>query len=170
MAIMEAEIICVPKLVDVDAEFVNPFLTAAHEALVSLGGAPAQRGELALTMQDEFSDDVMVEFQVEGELRGVVFFCMDEETAKRSVSAILRGIIVEEIDEMAQSSLEEFSIRVSEKAKRQLLKLGYKVNVRSRLLLKEGARLPDFFPFLTVGLTTRCGEMLAFFNISRTAR
>ncbi|MEW6201557.1 MAG: hypothetical protein AB1546_06260 [bacterium] len=170
MAIMEAEIVCVPKLMDVDAEFVNPFLAAAHDALVSLGRTPAQRGELALTMQDEFSDDVVVELQVEGELHGVVFFCMDEETAKRSVSAILRGIIIEEMDEMAQSSLEEFSIRVSEKAKRQLLKLGYKVNVRSRLLLNERAQLPDFFPFLTVCLTTRCGEMLAFFNLTKTVK
>jgi len=168
MILENSEINCVLKLQEVDAGFVNPFLVAAHETLLSLVGSPAQKWELILTEKEQFTDDVAIEMKVEGGLQGMVLICMDEETAKRFVSSTLHGIKVESLDEMAQNSLEEFSIRATEKAKRQLLKLGHMVNVRTRMFTNEPVKLPRIFPFLTVILTTRCGEIRVFFNLIRT--
>ncbi|MEW5947593.1 MAG: hypothetical protein AB1742_15495 [bacterium] len=161
------ELSCVPELLELDAEFVNPFIVAANETLVALSNKPATKGRLVLTRMRAFENDTSIVMKIDGGLQGAVVFCMEERTAKEFVSSILYGVPVETLDDMARNSLEEFSIRVSQKAKDRLIKLGYMTNVRSSVFIKDKFRLSQDFPFLTLHLNTGCGDIQVFFNLTR---
>lgn len=161
-------ITCNTKLSDVDKDFINPFLSAVHEAFLDLGKYPAEKGELTLKGVECFSDDIMILMRVEGGLRGSVVFCMDEETTKKFVSSFLMGLPVSQVDNMALNSMKEFSIRVSERAKKHLGKLGHLANVRHEVVFKQLVSLTQASPFLTLSLNTPHGPVKVFFNIART--
>lgn len=161
-------ITCTSKMSDVDKDFINPFLRAAHEVFLDLGKYPVQKGELTLKGMECFADDIMILMNVEGGLKGSVVFCMDEDTSKKFVSSFLMGIQVSQVDTMALNSLREFSIRVSEKAKRLLGELGHLTNVRHEVVFKQLLSLSQTSPFLTLSLSTPHGPVKVFFNIVRT--
>lgn len=155
-------------MLDVDKDFINPFLLAAHEAFLDLGRYPVQKGELTLKGMECFSDDIMILMSVEGGLRGSVVFCMDEDTTKKFASSFMMGVPVSQVDSMAINSLREFSIRVSEKAKKHLGTLGHLTNVRHEVVFKQLVSLSQASPFLTLSLNTPHGAVKVFFNIVRT--
>ena len=153
------------SLKNLDAEFVNPFLTALHGTLSTLGNQVASKGGLSLTEIDCLESDTIILLRIDGSVLGAVIISMDETTTLRIASTFLRGIPVDSIDEMVKSSLEEFSIRVSEKAKLQLINKGYLTNVHYEIIYGTQVCLAAKTPFLRVPFSTQHGTMEVLVNL-----
>lgn len=161
-------IVCSTALKDVDVDFLNPFLLAVHETFLSLGNYPAVKGELTLTGIDRFNDDIMIVLIVDGGLKGTVVLSMDEATSKKFVSSFLMGLPVSIVDSMALNSLKEFSIRISEKARIHLGKMGHTTNLKHEVMFKQLVSVGRLAPFLTLSLNTKYGPVKVFFNIQKS--
>lgn len=155
------------KLREVQAEFVNPFLTALSQTLKTMGGTSANKGSLELVKADTFRGDTHIFLRVEGSIKGIVILEMPRELAKKFVSLFLFGVPIEELDEMAKNSLEEFSIRVSERARRQLVDRGYHANVSSFINIEKPLRFSGNRQFIVIPIDTEHGAFKVFFNVMK---
>lgn len=88
------------------ADFINPFISAAVEVLQKETGAEVKRGEISLEKSAYTSHDVTVLIGVTGMLQGLVLYGFPEATAKNIVEAIL-GERVAVLDEMVVSAMAE---------------------------------------------------------------
>ena len=163
---MEQEIDCKIDLREVDAEFVNPFLRASFDVLAALGNKPTQKGKLTLHRLTSIKHDASILFRINGSVRGVVVFGMKEDTALNFASSFLMGIPVEHLDDMAVSSLEEFALRVTEKAKSRLIRQGMLANVTYSFYSKKDLKFAEGTQFLHVPFITTYGPIQIFMNLS----
>ena len=167
---MGEDILCKFELRDVEAEFVNPFLTAFQETLVSLGSKPSSKGRLKLIETSLLANDVAVLLRISGGVQGAVIFGMKEDVALRFVSGCLMGMAVDSLDSMAQSSLEEFSLRISSKAREQLVDKGFLCNVSHSVNFGRALRFADKTQFLHVIYHTEHGDLDVLINLARSAK
>jgi len=158
------------KLKEIEANFVNPFLSAMYETLVSMGRTKSQRGTASLDRKGSFDSEVIIAIKVDGEISGLAVVLIDRETAMKMVSSFLLGVPVMEMDEMAQNAIREFALRTCEKAKRQLQERGYHSNVSHAVNFSEPLNLPRQLGFVSVPYTTDHGKLQVLFNITRTSR
>ena len=107
------------------ADFVNPFVKAAHDVLRSeLRIQDLGRGDLALQSSSYTSDEVTVMVGVVGELQGVVLYGMSERTAKNMVSAMLDEIYPV-FDRTVESAIAELGNVVTGAASQELELAGF---------------------------------------------
>jgi chemotaxis protein CheX len=156
------------RLREVDVEFVNPFLTAIHDTLKSMGQTVAQKGTLSLIKADTLKGDALIFLRVEGAVKGIVVLELPGELVKKFVSLFLLGVPIVEIDEMAKNSLAEFSIRISEIARRKLLKQGFHANVFSHVNFHTPLSFRTDRQFIVIQFITEHGEFKLFFNVMKT--
>lgn len=155
------------SLKPIDAEFINPFLTALHGTLSDLGNQEAFKGETSLLKLNRYANDTMILIEINGEIHGAVILAMDADTTKHIASALLRGIPVDTLDDMVKSSLDEFSMRISEKAKVQLVNKGMLTKVASRVTYSKVFSFAGQTPFLRVPYTTKLGNLEVLVNLQK---
>jgi CheY-specific phosphatase CheX len=155
------------KLREVQAEFVNPFLSALGYTLKTMGRASANKGMIALERANTFRGDAQILLRVDGTIKGFVILEMPETLARKFVSLFLFGLPIKELDAMARNSLEEFSIRVSERARRQLIDRGYLASVSSFVNFKKPLHFSGDKQFIVVPIDTEHGDFKVFFNVMK---
>ena len=94
-------------------------------------------------------------------------FLSGAATTLRIASSFLMGIPVDTIDDMVKSSLDEFSIRVCEKARIQLINKGYLANVNYRISYDKPVSLTSRPPFLSIPFQTQHGQIDVFINLTK---
>ncbi|HOC91885.1 MAG TPA: chemotaxis protein CheX [bacterium] len=156
------------RLREVEADFVNPFLAALHQTLQSMGHTSARKGCLSLVKSDKINGDALVYLRVDGAIKGLVVLQLPEIVAKKLISIFLFGLPVFELDEMAKNCLREFSLRISELARGQLVKKGYLANVFSQISVQKPIEFSRDRQFLVVPLETDHGEFKVYFNVIKT--
>lgn len=164
---MGEDLLCKLHLKDVEAEFVNPFLLAFQETLVSLGNKPSSKGDLRLMETDRLQHDVSVLLRISGGVQGAVLFGMTEPVACKFASCCFMGIMVDKMDEMARSSLDEFSLRISKKARDQLVSKGFLCNVNHSVSYGNAIRFSEKTQFLCVTYHMEHGDLDVMVNLSR---
>lgn len=164
---MGEDILCKFQLKDVEAEFVNPFLTAFQETLVSLGNKPSARGGLKLMEATLLEYDVAVLLRISGGVQGAVIFGMAESVACKFASGCLMGMAVETLDRMSRSALEEFSLRISKKARDQLVGKGFFCNVSHSVNFGRALRFSEQTQFIHVTYRMEHGNLDVLVNLSR---
>lgn len=164
---MTEDLLCKLHLRDVEAEFVNPFLVAFQETLVSLGNKPSSKGELKLVETDLLQYDVAALLRISGGVQGAVIFGMSEPVACKFASCCLMGIMVDTMDQMARSSLDEFSLRISKKARDQLVHKGFFCNVTHSVSYGRAIRFSEKTQFLHVTYHMEHGNLEVMVNLSR---
>jgi chemotaxis protein CheX len=166
----DQDIICGIELKEVEAEFVNPFLTALFDTLTALGSKPREKGRLTLKMLSRIQFDASVLLRISGSLHGAVIFGMTEEVALKFASAFLMNIPVESLDDMAKSALVEFSLRVTEKAKARLIDKGFHTNVSYSFYHNKALKFADDTSFLQVPFNTEHGTIRVLINLSKNLK
>jgi chemotaxis protein CheX len=122
-------------------ELVNPFLLAAGEVLASEAGVKVSRGPLSLERDVYETDHVTVLVSVIGEVWGMAFYGMSQDTAKGILSRML-GQEVTAFDELAQSGIGELGNVITGKATTKLAEQGYNANISvPTLIIGKGSRI-----------------------------
>ncbi len=154
---------------EVEADFVNPFLTALNITLKSMtmGQSIPHKGALSLVSSNSLAGDILISLRVEGMIKGLVVLSIQDEISKKLVSSFLFGVPIVELDEMAKNSLMEFSLRIAEVAHTQLINQGYAANVTFHINYNKPVQFSREHQFLVVPLKTEQGQFNIFFNIMK---
>lgn len=156
------------QLREIEAAFVNPFLSSVHSVLDKMGNINSHRQDVRLEEISSFSGDVLVIMKVDGTITGLVIIKLSEETMKKLVSRFLFGVPIVEIDEMVTNSLKEFILRIAEKARKKLIEGEYHSNVTHGITLGKPLNFANKLEFIAVTYETDCGTLKVYFNIMKT--
>jgi len=96
-----------------DVKMVAPFVDAFFEILLQYGFSKVKRGNLSLKDKLLATNEVTAFIGLSEDIRGIVAFSMNQETAKGIASMMMMGVPVEEFDEMAQSAISEMANMVT---------------------------------------------------------
>lgn len=92
-------------MVALNVEHINPFLLAATKVLKDMCGIDTTVGK-PYVKETEFTDKTLViMIGVTGEMRGQVLIAFEEKVACSIASAMMMGMPVSEMDEMATSAI-----------------------------------------------------------------
>lgn len=89
------------------AEYINPFIEAAQEVLKTLLGTDTKLGKIYLKSSPFSVCDMIIMIGVVGKIRGQVCLELTFETAGKIASAMMGGMTVVEMDEIATSAIAE---------------------------------------------------------------
>ncbi len=143
-----------------NVHFLNPFIEAASEVLLSETRYTFSRGDLRLEKDHYHTDDVTVILSLVGEVWGSVFYGMSEKTALTLASKIL-GETLPVFDSLAQSGVAELGNVITGRAGVKLASNGYEATISPPTLLKgKGATISTLdFTRLVVPLVSECGSI-----------
>ncbi len=91
------------------AEYINPFIKASAEILKQTTQLDFTTGAPYLKSSPFGADDIVIMVGITGELRGQAVLTMSNDAARTIASAMMMGMPVDTIDEMATSALSELS-------------------------------------------------------------
>lgn len=83
------------------AEYINPFIEAAQEVLKALLETDAKLGKIYLKPSPFTVCDMIIMIGVVGKIRGQICLELTLETAVKIASAMMGGMTVDEMDEIA---------------------------------------------------------------------
>ena len=89
------------------AEYINPFIEAAQEVLKTLLETDTKLGKIYLKSSPFSVCDMIIMIGVVGKIRGQVCLELTFETAGKIASAMMGGMTVVEMDEIATSAIAE---------------------------------------------------------------
>src|SRR5258708_18996015 len=124
----------VVPLRQIRADFVNPFLHAASEVLLSEIGEDPTRGPIRLDPSDSTGHDVSVLIGVTGQVTGIVLLGFAEATACALAGRIL-GRPFDTFDELAASGIGDLGNVIVSRAATLLAEAGYASNVTPPTLI-----------------------------------
>ena len=123
-----------------DARFVNCTIAALLSVLPQLGFKNVVRGKVFA--KEQFIDSLGVAVNVvTSQPAGNIVFNMTEESAKRLSSVMLNGAAVEELDDLAQSTICEMVNMVSSNAANSLNKSGIEIQLASPALAQCNSKV-----------------------------
>ena len=88
-------------------KYINPFLQAFVNIMPQFGLTEISRRSVSLKGRTIKSPGVIVIIGLLGEVKGNVIYGMTEEDAKKVASAMMVGMPVNDLDELAQSAISE---------------------------------------------------------------
>lgn len=90
-------------------KYLIPFIEGLEGTLSQFGVGGFERGAFEIKESMVVKKDITTIIGLVGDIRGNIAFSFAEDTAKKICSAMMMGMPVNEIDEMAQSALRELS-------------------------------------------------------------
>lgn len=111
-----------------DVEMLKPFVEGAAEVLQIEVKTTVDKGNLTLQKSALTTNEVTVMLNLVGDIRGVVLFCLSQETGLKMVSRILEQEFTE-FDSMAQSGIAELGNVITGRSTVKLSKAGYRVDI-----------------------------------------
>lgn len=90
-----------------NADHINPFVSVSCDILKQVCNIDANRGQIYIKKAPIQSERVTILVGLAGEIRGQVFFNMEEGVACSIASAMMMGMPVPKLDEMSKSAIAE---------------------------------------------------------------
>ncbi|MTV48894.1 chemotaxis protein CheX [Heliobacillus mobilis] len=90
-------------------KYISPFLEALKNVISQFGVTDIRFGKPERKETMHVDTDITAVLGLVGNLRGNVAYSMSSETAKKTVSAMMYGMPVEEIDSIARSAIGEMA-------------------------------------------------------------
>lgn len=90
-----------------NAEHINPFVSVSCDILKQVCNIDANRGQIYIKKSPIQSERVTILVGLTGEIKGQVFFSMEERVACSIASAMMMGMPVPKLDEMSKSAIAE---------------------------------------------------------------
>ncbi|NPV87574.1 MAG: chemotaxis protein CheX [Anaerolineae bacterium] len=143
-----------------NVKYLIPFVEAAYEVLQAEANVQMQRGQLALDKGAYITDEITVILSLVGDVLGMVFYSMSEETALKIVSGVL-GEELKEMDALAQSGVAELGNVITGRASVKLSHTGFESTISPpTLMIGKGALISTLdIPRLVVPLKGDPGEL-----------
>jgi len=143
-----------------NVKFLNPFIEAAYETLLAEAKTEIKRGNLSLKNEPFITDDVTVILSLVGQVEGLVFYSMNEQTALGLSSSML-GEPLQDFSELAQSGIAEMGNVITGMASVKIADAGYESNISPpALLLGKGSRISTMdFARIIVPLESSLGRI-----------
>lgn len=151
------------------AEFVNPFVTAAFQVLLTETRAEVSKGNVALEDSPLVSDEVTVLIGVVGRAQGLVLYGMSEKTAKNLVS-IMTGEQIAVFDALAESAVAELGNVITGLASGELERAGYPCKIAPpSVVVGKGTSISTLsIKRLTIPLETKYGAITVHVALRET--
>ncbi len=148
------------KVVNMNVNFLNPFIDAAIEVLKVEVGVAVTRGNLELQKSALTTDDITVLIHLVGQVHGVVLYGIPMTTGLKMVSAIL-GQEFTEFDSLAQSGVAELGNVITGRATVKLSQAGYQSNISPPALITgRNVQISTLdFPRIVVPLDSELGNL-----------
>lgn len=144
----------------ISVEALNPFLSAACNAIQQTTEELPAKGQLSVLGQASTSQQVNVVIRVNGGLEGVVLIAMSFITADRFASVMLDQP-VKNFDQAAATAIADLVNGISSRAKLLLQEAGMRCELGSPAVIK-GTRVDIsgmFIPAVVVPIETSLGEI-----------
>ena len=90
-----------------NAEHINPFVSVSCDILKQVCNIDANRGQIYIKKSPIGNERVTILVGLAGEIKGQVFFNMEEKVACSIASAMMMGRTVSELDDMSKSAIAE---------------------------------------------------------------
>lgn len=141
-----------------EAKYINPFFESFLKTLGQFGVMDVKRGNIRKKDKLYVDLDVTTVICLKGNLQGNVALSMNQDTAKKLVSAMMMGMGISVIDDMAKSAIGEFSSIMAGTASTMIASLGIKFQISPPIVLLEYS---DINPFetLAIDFETQIGKI-----------
>jgi len=152
----------------ISVEALNPFLSAACNALQQVTEEVPAKGQLSVLGQASTSQQVNVVLRVTGGLEGVVLIAMSFITADRFASVMLDQP-VKNFDQAAATAIAELVNSIASRAKVMLQEAGMRCELGPPAVIK-GSRVDIsgmFVPAVVVPIETTLGEVLLTIGVRK---
>jgi len=90
-----------------NVEFINPFIESSDKIIKEVTGLSPNLGKLYVKQTDYTTQDVIVLIGLTGEIHGSVVINLSKVLACNIASAMMMGMPVPELDEIAKSAISE---------------------------------------------------------------
>lgn len=118
-----------------DIKHINPFIDSCLNIMPQLGFKEIKKQGISIKEKTISSLGVMLTLGLVGDIKGVVSYSFNEESAKKIASIMMMGLPVVSLDDMAQSALLELSNMLTANASTNFSTLGINVNISTPTLM-----------------------------------
>ena len=92
-----------------DVKYVTPFIVGFNTVMPQMGFTTVRKGVLQARKKTFMGSGIITIVGMAGHLKGNVVYVMDNESAKKIASVMMKGAPIEELDSMAISALGELA-------------------------------------------------------------
>jgi chemotaxis protein CheX len=112
-----------------NVEYINPFINVSVSLIKMICNADVNRGQIFIKNSPFTAKSVVIIIGVAGEFKGQVFFSMDESTACKIASAMMFGMEVNALEEMAKSAIAELGNVIMGNVSTEFYNNGIKIDI-----------------------------------------
>lgn len=116
---------------------------AAMETLAMVCGQELQQGDMYKHRRTSIPDSIAVKLNLTGDRNGSVLIRFSEENAKKTASAMMMGMPIEELDDMALSALAELGNMIMGGASIHLSEAGINTDITPPTMLTGDVDITD---------------------------
>ena len=110
-------------------KWVNPFVTSVNHVMQAIGFSKIETGTMNAKEKEIVGNGVVLVLGIVGDLQGNIVYVIEEESAKKITSKLMKEEVVTELDSRAASCLSEFSNMLSEHAAASYAQAGYAIEL-----------------------------------------
>lgn len=110
-------------------EYINPFIEASQSVLRQMTRMDAKLGKVYIKTSPYDSNSIVCILGVTGKIRGQVILSMSDEAALMVTSAMMGGIKLDALDEVAKSAVAELSNMILGNTATILYNRGIKIEI-----------------------------------------
>ncbi len=121
-----------------DVKYLNPFIEAFTAVMPQVGFGTAEIG--GITVRDSKSvsaSGIIVVLGIVGDISGNVVYTLDEDAAKSIASAMMMGMPIEELDDMAKRALSELTNMLTATAATGFAGLGIAADISTPTMMQS---------------------------------
>lgn len=116
-------------------EYINPFLAATSEVLKQATQIEFTTGAPYLKNSPFPAESIVIVVGITGEIRGQAVISMATEVAKKVASAMMMGMPVEDLDDLAKSALSELGNMIMGNSATLLFNSGVNIDITPPTLM-----------------------------------
>ena len=142
-------------------EFINPFLSSLSEVLQQIVSMDVTFGKPELVSSPTESPGVTIIVGITGDLKGQVFYNFSPQMALDFARAMMMGMQVDELDELAKSAISEMANITMGNVATKLSEAGFTVDLTPPSIIVGSEKLmitSEIGPVLKIPMSTQAGE------------
>jgi chemotaxis protein CheX len=118
-----------------NVEYINPFINVSLNLVETVCNVKASRGQIYMKNSTFMAESVVIIIGIAGEFKGQVFFSMDESTACKIASAMMFGMEVDTLGDMAKSAIAELGNMIMGNVSTEFFNNGIKIDITPPTIL-----------------------------------
>lgn len=112
-----------------NVEYINPFINVSINLVQMVCNVKADRGQIFIKNSTFMAENVVIIIGIAGEFKGQVFFSMNESTACKIASAMMFGMEVNALEDMAKSAIAELGNMIMGNVSTEFSNSGIKIDI-----------------------------------------